>query len=50
LAAYFSKSKSSGLVAVMVTEKKYVRKPKGALPGQVRVDREDVILAEPKLE
>ncbi len=50
LAAYFSKSKSSGLVAVMVTEKKFVRKPKGALPGQVRVDREDVILAEPKLE
>jgi predicted ribosome quality control (RQC) complex YloA/Tae2 family protein len=50
LAAYFSKSKSSGLVAVMVTEKKNVRKPKGALAGQVRVDREDVILAEPKLE
>ncbi|MFY8020514.1 MAG: NFACT RNA binding domain-containing protein [Bacteroidia bacterium] len=50
LAAYFSKSKSSGLVAVMVTEKKYVRKPKGALAGQVRVDREDVILAEPKLD
>ena len=50
LAAYFSKSKSSGLVAVMVTEKKYVRKPKGALAGQVRVDREEVILAEPKLD
>lgn len=49
LAAYFSKSRSMSMIAVSVTPKKFVRKPKGALPGQVRVEREEIILAEPKL-
>jgi len=50
LAAYYSKLKGSTLVPVCYTLKKYVRKPKGMEPGQVIVDREEVILVEPKLE
>ncbi len=49
IAAYFSKARGSSLVPVMVAERKFVRKPKGAGPGAVRVDREDVVLVEPKL-
>lgn len=49
LAAYYSKLKGSALVPVCYTLKKYVRKPKGMGPGQVIVDREEVILVEPKL-
>ncbi len=49
IAAYFSKARGSGLVPVIVTERKYVRKPKGAPPGAVVVEREDVLLVEPKL-
>ncbi|GIV60786.1 MAG: hypothetical protein KatS3mg043_1875 [Rhodothermaceae bacterium] len=49
IAAYFSKARSSGLVPVIVTERKYVRKPKGAPPGAVVVEREEVLLVEPKL-
>jgi len=32
-----------------MTEKKYVRKPKGAPPGTVVLEREKVIFAEPGL-
>jgi predicted ribosome quality control (RQC) complex YloA/Tae2 family protein len=49
IAAHFSKAKGSDLVPVMVTERKYVTSPKGADPGVVRVDREDVVLVEPGL-
>ena len=49
IAAYYSKARSSGLVPVMVTRRKYVRSPKGAAPGQVTVQREDVLLVEPGL-
>jgi len=49
LAAYYSKLKGSALVPVCYTFKKYVRKPKGMEPGQVIVDREEVMLVEPKL-
>ncbi len=49
IAAHFSKAKGSALVPVMVTERKYVTSPKGADPGVVRVDREDVIMVEPGL-
>jgi hypothetical protein len=33
----------------MITERKYVTSPKGAAPGQVRVEREDVLMVEPGL-
>jgi predicted ribosome quality control (RQC) complex YloA/Tae2 family protein len=49
IAAYHSKAQGSGLVPVMVTERKYVRKPKGAPPGAVAVEREDVLIVEPRL-
>jgi predicted ribosome quality control (RQC) complex YloA/Tae2 family protein len=47
LAAYYSKAKGSDLVPVIYTPKKFVRKPKGSNPGQVVVDREEVILVKP---
>ncbi|MES2778682.1 MAG: NFACT RNA binding domain-containing protein [Bacteroidota bacterium] len=49
LAAYYSKLKGSGLVPVSYTLKKFVRKPKGAEPGQVMIDKEEVLMVEPKL-
>lgn len=47
-AAYYSKSRGSKLAPVIVTKCKYVRKPKGGAPGLVKVDREEVEMAEPK--
>ncbi|WP_022834286.1 Rqc2 family fibronectin-binding protein [Salisaeta longa] len=49
IAAYYSKARGSGVVPVMVTERKYVTSPKGSAPGAVRVQREDVLLVEPGL-
>ena len=48
LAAWYSKARGSHLVPVMLTERKFVRKPKGALPGTVVVDREEVLMVEPE--
>ncbi len=47
IAAYHSKARGSGLVPVIVAEKKYVRKPRGAAPGTVLVDRQRVVIVEP---
>lgn len=49
LAAWYSKQKGSSLVPVILTHRKYVRKPKGAPPGAVLVDKEDVLLVKPSL-
>jgi predicted ribosome quality control (RQC) complex YloA/Tae2 family protein len=49
IAAYYSKMKGATMVPVAMTEKKYVRKPKGSPPGTVVLEREKVIFAEPKL-
>lgn len=49
IAAYYSKMKNAKMVPVAMTEKKYVRKPKGSAPGSVAVEREKVIFAEPAL-
>ncbi len=49
IAAYYSKMKNATMVPVAMTEKKYVRKPKGAPPGTVVLEREKVIFAEPAL-
>lgn len=48
IAAWHSKRKSDSLCPVIYTQKKYVRKPKGSLPGQVLLAKEEVILVEPK--
>lgn len=49
IAAYYSKMKNASMVPVAMTYKKYVRKPKGAPPGTVVIEREKVIFAEPGL-
>lgn len=49
LAAYFSKARSSTLASVSYTERRHVRKPKGAPPGMVLMTREKTILVEPEL-
>jgi predicted ribosome quality control (RQC) complex YloA/Tae2 family protein len=49
LAAYNSKRKTDSLCPVLYTAKKYVRKRKGDPAGAVVVEREQVILVEPKL-
>ncbi len=49
LAAYNSKRKNETLCPVIVTLKKFVRKRKGDPPGMVVVEKEDVIMVEPKL-
>lgn len=48
LAAFNSKRKNESLCPVIVTPKKYVRKRKGDPPGAVIVEREDVMMVEPK--
>jgi predicted ribosome quality control (RQC) complex YloA/Tae2 family protein len=49
LAAYNSKRKTDSLCPVIVTPKKFVRKRKGDPAGAVVVEREQVIMVEPKL-
>jgi len=49
IAAYYSKHRNAKRVPVAYTEKKYVRKPRGAAPGSVMVDREKVIMVDPCL-
>jgi predicted ribosome quality control (RQC) complex YloA/Tae2 family protein len=49
LAAYNSKRKTDSLCPVSVTPKKFVRKRKGDPAGAVVVEREDVIMVQPKL-
>lgn len=48
LAAFYSKRRNDSLCPVLYTPKKYVRKPKGAAPGSVFVEREKVILVKPE--
>lgn len=43
-AAFYSKQRSSGTVPVMVTRKKYVRKPRGSKPGLAEVLRDEKTL------
>jgi predicted ribosome quality control (RQC) complex YloA/Tae2 family protein len=49
IAAYYSKMKGAKHVPVAVTERKYVRKPKGAQPGTVTIEREKLLFVEPGL-
>jgi hypothetical protein len=47
LAAHFSKAQHSGLVPVIYTQRKYVRKFRGAQPGQVTCEREKLVMVPP---
>lgn len=49
IAAYYSRMRNASMVPVTMTERKYVRKPKGAAPGSVVVEREKVVFAAPAL-
>jgi predicted ribosome quality control (RQC) complex YloA/Tae2 family protein len=49
IAAYYSKMKNAKMVPVAMTQRKYVRKPKGSSPGTVALEREQVIFAEPAM-
>jgi len=49
IAAWFSKARTSALAPVIVTQRKYVRKPRNAAAGAVKVEREKVIMIEPAL-
>ena len=49
IAAHFSKAKHSSLVPVIYTQRKYVRKFRGAKPGQVTCEREKMIMVPPAL-
>ncbi len=46
-AAWHSKGKTENLCAVMYTQRKYVRKPKGAVAGAVVVEKESTLLVHP---
>ncbi len=47
LAAWNSKGKNNSMCPVTITPRKFVRKPKGAPPGEVIVEKENVIIVEP---
>ncbi len=47
LAAFHSKAKHGGKVAVICTERRFVRKPRGAPPGQVTCSREKTYFVDP---
>ncbi len=47
LAAYYSKRRNETLAPVIVTRKKFVRKPKGLPDGMVVLEKEEVVMVEP---
>ncbi len=49
IAAYYSKMKNASMIPVAMTEKKYVRKPKGVPAGTVVIEREKVLFVEAEL-
>ncbi|HID10990.1 MAG TPA: fibronectin-binding domain-containing protein [Candidatus Latescibacteria bacterium] len=49
IAAYHSKARTSGVVPVTCTQVKYLRRPRGARPGEVVVTRGRTLFVEPGL-
>ena len=49
IAAYYSKGGRSSNVPVCYTERRHVRKPRGAKPGLAVVSREKVVFVDPGL-
>ncbi len=49
IAAHFSRARHSSLVPVIWTRRRYVRKFRGARPGQVRCEREKTLVVPPEL-
>jgi hypothetical protein len=49
IAAHFSRARHSALVPVIYTRRRYVRKFRGAAPGQVKCERETMLMVPPAL-
>lgn len=49
IAAYHSKARSGGTVAVSFTRARYVSKPRGAKPGTVHIRKESTLKVKPAL-
>jgi predicted ribosome quality control (RQC) complex YloA/Tae2 family protein len=49
IAAYHSKARSGGVVAVSCTQARYVTKPKGVKPGTVSIRKETVLKIRPEI-
>jgi predicted ribosome quality control (RQC) complex YloA/Tae2 family protein len=49
IAAYYSKARSGGVVAVSATRARYVTKAKGAKPGSVNIRKESLFKVRPGL-
>jgi len=49
IAAFHSKARSGGTVAVSVTRAQYVTKPPGSKPGTVQIRKESVLMVKPAL-
>lgn len=49
IAAYFSKARTSAMVPVVYTEKRYVRKPRKGTPGLAVCLREKVVMVKPEV-
>jgi len=49
IAAYHSKAREGGVVAVSATRARFVSKPAGAKPGTVRIRREIVLKVRPRI-
>jgi len=50
VAAFHSKARKGGIVAVSCTRARYVKKPKGASTGTVRIRKETVLKVRPGLQ
>ncbi|MFI5263456.1 MAG: NFACT RNA binding domain-containing protein [Candidatus Kapaibacterium sp.] len=48
IAAYYSDAKTQKHAPVAYTKKKFVRKPRGAAPGAVLLEREEVVIVTPR--
>lgn len=49
ITAYYSQARNASYVPVVYTQRKYVRKPKGANVGAVTLEREQTIMVRPEL-
>ena len=49
IAAFHSKARNAGIVAVSCTRPRYITKPRGAKPGSVRIRKESVYKVRPGL-
>lgn len=49
ITAYYSQARNASYVPVVYTQRKYIRKPKGANIGAVTIEREQTIIVKPAL-